>query len=150
MDRPLTVGISDAQRAALATLADRLDPTTYLAGGMAIALRFGHRSSRDLDLFTTTTDPGAHAESFLDSASPVHVVSRAEGTLHLEIPNRGGTSLDGALGLFRRKYVTEDVGHVVKSLAYFADADASPLPAGLSVEEWHRIQSDFRSWVSRL
>ncbi len=207
MGGPLTVGISDAQRAALATLADRLDPTTYLAGGVAIALRFDHRSSRDLDLFTATADPSARADSFLDSSNPVRVVGRAEGTLHLEVNGvptswiryrypllstpesilsvpvpvaslddltcmklsaiagrgaardfwdlreilkRGETSLEHALELFGRKYVTEDIGHVVKSLAYFADADASPLPSGLSLEEWHRIQNDFRAWVSRL
>jgi hypothetical protein len=44
--------ISDAQRAALEALAPILDPTTYLGGGVAVALRLAHRQSRDLDPVT--------------------------------------------------------------------------------------------------
>ena len=47
----------------------------------------------------------------------------------------GGT-LERALDLFARKYATEDVGHVVRSLAYFGEADAAPLPLGLTGEAW--------------
>jgi hypothetical protein len=45
------IGISDAQRTALASLAPSLDPGTYLAGGVALATVYGHRQSQDLDLF---------------------------------------------------------------------------------------------------
>jgi hypothetical protein len=47
-----------------------------------------------------------------------------------------GSSLAEALRLFARKYASEDVGHVIRSLAYFADADAAPLPAGLDGMAW--------------
>jgi len=42
-----------------------------------------------------------------------------------------------ALELFRAKYPANDRGHVVKALAYFGDADAAPLPAGLTRDTWH-------------
>jgi len=47
-----TVLTKDA-RAAWAQLRDLLPPGTYLAGGTAVALRFQHRRSEDLDFFTT-------------------------------------------------------------------------------------------------
>src|SRR5205823_9754109 len=43
-----------------------------------------------------------------------------------------GGHLGAALEQYRRKFAGADVGHVVRSLAYFADADAAPLPHGLS------------------
>jgi hypothetical protein len=55
-----------------------------------------------------------------------------------------------ALELYRRKFSADDIGHVVRSLAYFGDADASPLPEGLSDSEWARIKRDFERWVVAL
>jgi Nucleotidyl transferase AbiEii toxin, Type IV TA system len=51
-----------------------------------------------------------------------------------------GGSLPQALESFARKYRSEDVGHVVRSLAYFADADAAPLPAGLEPDAWRELK----------
>jgi hypothetical protein len=51
-----------------------------------------------------------------------------------------GGALAEALRLFARKYVSEDTGHVVRSLAYFADADAAPLPLGLDGTAWAEIK----------
>ena len=58
--------------------------------------------------------------------------------------------LRSALDAFQRKYVTEDIGHVVRSLVYFADAEADPLPDGLTEEHWRKIQADLRAWVGGL
>jgi hypothetical protein len=52
-----------------------------------------------------------------------------------------------ALELFREKYPANDVGHVVKALAYFGDADAAPLPAGLTAEAWAAVK---RATAARL
>ena len=56
-------------------------------------------------------------------------------------------SLAEALDLFARKYPQVDRGHIVRALAYFADADAEPLPAELSPEKWGRVKRGFESWV---
>jgi hypothetical protein len=61
----------------------------------------------------------------------------------------GGT-LSAALGRYRKKFPADDIGHVVRSLAYFGDADAAPLPRGLSSKAWRRIQTDFEAWVGAL
>jgi hypothetical protein len=55
--------------------------------------------------------------------------------------------LEYALDVFKRKYAREDIGHVVRSLAYFADAEAQPLPRGMTRELWATIRSDFTAWV---
>ena len=196
--------LTPAQRAALETLAPVLGDAFYLAGGVAVALRLHHRSSRDLDLFTQASDP-TQLEEELASDPNVRVVSRAPGTLHLEahgvpvsllryrfalvadletsstVPIKLASlddiicmklsaiagarrdfrdlheillttkrSLPSALDLFARKYPGTDRGHVVRALAYFADADAEPMPAELDAEAWTRIKRDFETWVPAL
>jgi hypothetical protein len=198
-------GISDAQRAALEVLADVVDPTTYIGEGVAVALRLAHRESRDLDLFAPALDPVALLSSL--ERPEVRIMTRAEGTLHLEvagipasilryqypllqppehlpgipipaasfddlicmklsaIAGRGarrdfwdlcamltarGQHLREALEAYGQKYATEDVGHVVRSLVYFADADSEPFPPGLTKQDWERIKADIRAWVRQL
>ena len=197
--------ISDAQRAALEALAQIVDPTTYLAGGVAVALRLAHRQSRDLDLFVPVADPVAMAQSL--ERPGIRILTRADGTLHLEvsgipasilryqypllhaperlpgvpgpvasfddltcmklsaIAGRGarrdfwdlhamltarGQSLGDAVEAYRRKYAADDVGHVVRSLVYFADAEFEPMPVGLTNEHWEKIKVDLRKWVQQL
>jgi len=48
--------------------------------------------------------------------------------------------LSRALELFQTKFTSQDTGHLLKSLVYFADAEAAPLPTGLSPERWHEIK----------
>jgi hypothetical protein len=74
--------ITEAQRAALVTLAAVIDPTTYLAGGVAVAIHLGHRASSDLDLFVRESDPVDLVGAF--EAHAVRILSRSEGTLYLE------------------------------------------------------------------
>jgi hypothetical protein len=198
-------GISDAQRTALSLLSGLLEPTTYLGGGVAVALRLAHRSSRDLDFFVLASDPVSIAASL--ELPGIRILTRTAGTLHLEvsgvptsilrygypllqpsewlpgipvpvasvadlvcmklsaIAGRGarrdfwdlhalltasGQPLEEALRAYEQKYATEDVGHVVRSLVYFADADSEPMPTSLTPEHWEQIKADLRGWVQRL
>ncbi len=198
--------LTDAQSAALDTLAPALNGDFYLAGGVAVALRLHHRTSRDLDLFAPERDP-TELEEALSRLANVHVASRAPGTLHLDVRGvpvsllryrypllesveddprvpvkvasrvdlicmklsaigGGGARRDfwdlhallaaakmtlvHALDLFARKYPTTDRGHVVRALAYFGDADAEPMPAGLDDAHWTAIKRDFEAWVRAL
>ena len=61
-----------------------------------------------------------------------------------------GGSLARALDLYTQKFPIEDIGHAIRSLVYFADADASPLPLGLSHEHWKEIKSAFAKRVKEL
>lgn len=61
-----------------------------------------------------------------------------------------GDGLTAQLAAFRRKYPVEDVGHVIRSLAYFGDAESQPLPEGLSAVRWKEIRRDFETWVADL
>lgn len=76
--------LNAAQHAALATLASLVGADFYLAGGVAVALRLKHRTSRDIDLFTSDRDPRDLEES-LAHIPGVRVTGRAEGTLHIEL-----------------------------------------------------------------
>jgi hypothetical protein len=203
----MTVGITDAQLTALGVLGHFAGPTAYLAGGVGVALRMGHRLSRDLDLFTPEVDVERLAEDVVTGQSGAKILSRAAGTLYLDIAGvpasilrysypllgeperitgipvrvaslpdlscmklsavagrgarrdfwdlsvlleRLGWSLPFALEQYQRKYTSEDVGHVVRSLVYFTDAEAEPWPTELSRQEWQRIKEDFIARVRAL
>ncbi len=75
--------ISDAQRAALATLAPLLPCDAYLAGGVAVAAHLHHRTSRDLDVFSTSDPTRLLPE--LERTPGVIVMSTAAGTVELEV-----------------------------------------------------------------
>jgi hypothetical protein len=197
--------LSHLQRAALETLLRVPAPSSYLAGGLAVAAHLGHRTSRDFDVFAPNLDVVTLAAA-LTALPEVRLVDQAPGTLHLmvhgvpvslleyryklleapvvgddgiaiaaledlacmklsAIAGRGAGrdfwdlheilttrkwSVDYALDLFRRKYPRVDVGHVVRSLVYFADADADPRPLGLTGEHWEAIKTDLRTWIKAL
>jgi hypothetical protein len=61
-----------------------------------------------------------------------------------------GGALALALEHFTTKFGSEDVGHVVRSLAYFGDADAAPLPAGLDAPGWDELKRRIRDRVRAL
>jgi len=190
--------ITLAQREVLARLASLVAPDTYLAGGIAVAAHLRHRTSRDLDLFSTSDPTVSLAE--LERTPGVVITSRAAGTIYLAadglpvslieyrhpvlappasiadlaiavasvpdlmamklsaIAGRGaardfwdlhamlqaaGLPLAAALDHFARKYPGHDRGHVLRSLAYFGDADAAPLPAGLGPAAWSDLKRAF-------
>jgi hypothetical protein len=206
----VTPGITNEQRRALELIAPIVPAGTYLAGGVAVALRCGHRTSLDLDLFTPhELDSQSLAERAASEVSGVRVLGTAPGTLELDVvgvptsilryrypllnppepfeslPIRiaaatdlvcmklsalaargaardfwdlhvliamhcGSDSLARALSLYRQKYSNDDIGHVIRSLAYFADAEGAPLPRGLDAAHWLEIKSAFESWVRTL
>lgn len=61
-----------------------------------------------------------------------------------------GLPLDHQLKLYRKKYAARDIGHVVRSLVFFDDADDSP-PLKLLVDiDWGSVKADFKRWVEAL
>jgi len=210
MGRPVTNGITEAQRQAIESIAKELEADTYLAGGVAVAIRARHRTSLDVDLFVPHDfDADRLADRLAGAVAGLRVTGRSKGTVHLEvggvpvsilsyryacleppaetegcpvpiaamedlacmkvsaIAGRGAAkdfwdlhellemgiaegSLASVLELYRRKYPVEDLGHAVRSLAYFGDADAAPLPGGLTPEHWEEIKSAMRRRVLEL
>jgi hypothetical protein len=69
--------------------------------------------------------------------------------LHALLGHRS-IDLSAALAEFERKYVNVDSGAVVRSLAYFGDADAEPLPRGLLATDWAAMKADIQRWVAEL
>ncbi|HKE15850.1 MAG TPA: nucleotidyl transferase AbiEii/AbiGii toxin family protein [Kofleriaceae bacterium] len=59
-------------------------------------------------------------------------------------------SLGELLAAFQTKFAAVDVGHVVRSLVYFGDADAEPLPGGLTAAHWTAVKRDLERWVRAL
>ncbi len=59
-------------------------------------------------------------------------------------------SLPEYLDLFRAKFQMRDIGHVVRSLSFFDDADEEPQPRMLLDLRWDQVKNDLLTWVSEL
>jgi len=78
--------VDDSQLRALARLKPLLPPSSYLAGGVAVTLHFGHRRSRDLDIFTSVDfDARALAESITAAMPDAVLRSIADRTLYVDV-----------------------------------------------------------------
>jgi len=60
---------------------------------------------------------------------------------------RSGFSLAEMLVLYRKKFGTRDVGHVIMSLTYFDDARSEPMPDMLWDLEWSTVEREIEAWV---
>ena len=63
---------------------------------------------------------------------------------------RNYRSIDDCLKLFIRKYDQRDIGHVIRSLIFFEDADAEPTVKANMQVNWDTIKKDFEVWVKKL
>lgn len=200
--------LTDAQREVIAHLGKALAHTDfYLAGGTAVALQLGHRSSMDLDWFVDKLgDPeilfrrltSCDIDFEVQSVSPETVYIKVntieasfmgydypliqpkvfwpEYGIHLAglddiacmklsaIALRGSRkdfvdlhylithirSLEDYLQLYVKKYKNRDIGHVIRSLVYFADAEGEPPLKMIKPVIWKKLESDFEQWVKDL
>ena len=58
--------------------------------------------------------------------------------------------LKNYLDLYKQKYNTRDVGHVIRSLVYFKDADRQPDVKMLKDLSWNVLKRDFETCVREL
>jgi hypothetical protein len=59
-------------------------------------------------------------------------------------------SLPDYLDLFKQKFSKRDIGHVVRSLVYFAEADDDPPLKLLEPISWEQVKTDLKAAVSAL
>ncbi len=59
-------------------------------------------------------------------------------------------SLESYLTLFQGKYKQQDIGHVIRSLVFFEDADQEPEIKMFKGISWLELKKDFASWVKAL
>lgn len=58
--------------------------------------------------------------------------------------------LEDYLRLYMKKYENRDIGHLVRSLVYFADAETEPDIKMIKPLSWRDLKSDFEKWVKDL
>ncbi len=58
--------------------------------------------------------------------------------------------IENYLQLYMKKYQERDIGHVVRSLGYFADAEAEPEIRMIKPVIWEDLKTDFEGWVRDL
>lgn len=59
-------------------------------------------------------------------------------------------SLESYLDLFQKKYKQQDIGHVIRSLVFFDDAEQEPEIELFYKVVWQKLKHDFESWVIAL
>ncbi len=180
----------------------------YLAGGTALALKLGHRLSKDFDWFINRLgDPEALFRRLRSADISFTVLSTAYETVYLninsfqvsfigydypllELPritsakypfriagfddiacmklsaiaSRGSRKdfvdlyylikkfkpLEAYLKLYIKKYKNRDIGHVIRSLAYFKDAESEPELNFITPFDWVKMKADFEDWIKML
>ena len=200
--------LSEGQKRLLPVMGKAMAKTEYyLAGGTALALQIGHRSSYDFDWFTPKLgDPESLLQRLKSSNIDFKVQSIAYETVYImsgdvqmsfigysypmlqpkvlwpengiylaglndiasmklsAIASRGSRkdfvdlyylikhslSLQKYLELFMKKYDNRDIGHVVRSLVYFEDAESEPEIRAIGSTNWEQLKSDFEEWVKKL
>jgi len=200
--------LSDAQKEVLSLLGPALaNSDFYLAGGTALALQVGHRTSVDLDWFSPKLgEPEALFRKLRSSEIDFEIQSISFETVYITIhsvqasfigydypmlqPNvpwsefgiqlagiddiacmklsaiasRGSKkdfidlyylikhfhTLKDCLRLYNRKYGKRDMGHVVRSLVYFTDAEDEPDIELIKPIIWEDLNRDFENWVKAL
>jgi hypothetical protein len=87
--------ISAGQRRALAVLSQLrvVADDLYLAGGVAVAMHLGHRTSLDLGFFSRSSelDLDRVQAAVVETSTRVQVIARSDATLHLRFE---GADLD--------------------------------------------------------
>lgn len=105
----MTAGITEPQRQALQVLAPLVGADAYLAGGVAVALRIGHRLSRDIDLFVPAGAPEDLLVHLAVQPERIAVVSRAPGTLYAEVNGVPASVIRYAYRLLQPAEVVPDI-----------------------------------------
>lgn len=59
----------------------------------------------------------------------------------------GHRPIQDILPLYRRKYSTDDIAHILVGLTYFDDADEEPMPMMLNDVSWDAVKQQFREWA---
>lgn len=59
-------------------------------------------------------------------------------------------SIEDCLRFYTKKYENRDIGHVVRSLVYFADAETEPDIRMVKPLSWEDLKLDFEKWVKDL
>lgn len=185
--------LTDAQRQALLCLGPALQPAqAFLAGGVAMGLRFGHRRSEDLDWFTVADfDVDLMVEQAVAAGVTVHerrpgtvlgtcggvafslirwryradppeahprcpvaTLATATSMKMLALVNRGfrrdfldlaavlssGLSLAQILARTEQDIPGLGAEGMLRALAYTADAEVQPAPAGTDAVDWERAK----------
>jgi hypothetical protein len=63
---------------------------------------------------------------------------------------RSGLTLEEMVGAYRERYEVMDVGHVLFSLSYFAEAEPQDMPEMLWPVDWEEIKTTIRGWVAKV
>ncbi|MFN4212504.1 MAG: nucleotidyl transferase AbiEii/AbiGii toxin family protein [Microgenomates group bacterium] len=204
-----TAVLSENAQESLAILGKEkiLPPKTYLAGGSALALQYGHRISVDFDFFTPkefkskeiaqklsqigkfTLQEAAdkntllglfngvkfslflyqyplifQPKKFLDIAlaDPKDIAAMKlaavmdRGTkkdfIDLYFLNKNGISIEEAFSYYDKKYklLANNIYSLIKSLAYFEDAEKLEMPEMIEKISWEKVKEFFRQQTIRL
>jgi len=134
-----TTTLSKNAQNALALLGESscLPKETYLAGGSALALHFGHRISLDFA-----------------AMKPAAIMDRGtkKDFIDLFFIIKNGITMEKVFGYYDRKYqaLANNVYSLIVSLSYFDDAEKTDMPEMLVKTSWEEVRRFFEKEAIRL
>jgi hypothetical protein len=134
--------------------------TGHIARGTLYGTIHGVRVSfmefryRLLDSFVPWPDFGCRLAGFKDLAcmklSAIAQRGARKDFVDLYALLREGLSLTDMLGWYQEKFNVREVGHVLYSLAYFADAEAEPMPRMIWNADWRQVKQTLQEAARQL
>ena len=129
-----------------------------LVGGTNLSLRLGHRLSIDLDLFTNKAFDTEGIARILTARFPSTIMAMKMSA----IARRGVKkdfwdvaelldmySLAEMIEFYKAKYASHDILHLVRALAYFADAEKQKDPDPLKKMTWKQVKVKMQITVKK-
>lgn len=99
---------------------------------------------RLLDSLVPWPEPGCRLAGFKDLAcmklSAIAQRGARKDFIDLYALLRKGFSLADMLGWYQEKFKVQELGHVLYSLVYFADAEAEPMPRMIWNADWQKVK----------
>lgn len=128
-----------------------------LAGGTALALQIGHRTSIDLDFFSQQALDPMEVEQELKGYGSVAIRTRSRRIQRYMVSGvqvdfaflLDCFSLDDMLAFYLQKFSDGSIFPVLKSLVFFDDAEEDPMPNMLKPCDWETVKRRTAERVAR-
>lgn len=129
-----------------------------LVGGTALALQLGHRKSVDLDLFGDISAEGIDIRDALEEHFSVSVIKESK---NIKVYQVEGIKVD-LVNYSRYPWIDNPIQEddiilaglkdiaAMKSLAYFEDAEADPMPFMFDNTDWGSVKANIREAITSI
>ena len=151
---PVATSLRALEEVEAVTITNQTPGTLYLEVGRipASLLRYAYPMLQAPERMSGVSVPVASVPDLV-TMKLAAIVNRSERRDYWDLQQllELGTTLPEALEWFKRRYPRQDVGHVIRAVVYFADADAAAeMPRGLTLSRREAVKAGLMTRVRAL